>query len=46
MIDLIIGLAVGFGAGFSLMAYRLMVIERRLADHLFHLIENVKELRP
>jgi hypothetical protein len=46
MIELVVGLAVGFGAGFSLMAYRLMVVERELTDDMAALIEKIKEVRP
>ena len=46
MIDLVVGLAVGFGIGFSLMAHRLMVIERELRYDLEGFIEEIKEVRP
>jgi len=46
MIELIVGLAVGFGIGFSLMTYRLVVVEKQLRYDLEGFIEEIKEVRP
>jgi len=46
MIELIVGLLSGFALGFSLMTYRLVVVERELTDDMVALIEKIKEVRP
>ena len=46
MIELVIGILSGFALGFSLMAYRLVRVEKEFTDDMVALIEKIKEVRP